>query len=193
SGLAKAGRSWASCRRARSRAARPSCARATCSPSTRTASPRARTRPARCGARSAWSRRWPGSAHSPRASWCGPSSPRCGRSRGRAAPRTTSRCWLQGGVETYRSRADTLAVRLRRASDIPVSERDRVFRHSRAAAIACVLVLVHVVGALLWAGTVRHFVLAYYLVGVAALGALVLKRFVLARFRSSNWLVRLGD
>jgi hypothetical protein len=84
-------------------------------------------------------------------------------------------------------------VRLLRVADVPASERDLLFLHSRARALiaAGALVAVSVVSTVL--GWQRHALLLYYIAAVL-LGALVVFHgLVTARFRPTNWLVRASD
>jgi hypothetical protein len=80
-----------------------------------------------------------------------------------------------------------------RLGDVPKSERDRVFRYSPGRAAALSLVTFGAVAALLYFGLSRRSGLAIYLAAAIVVGMLVMRRFILARFRPSNWLVRLGD
>src|SRR5262245_51728832 len=79
------------------------------------------------------------------------------------------------------------------AADVPVTERDRVFRASRGRAIVFVLLLAGLATMLAWLGWRRGSALSLYLLGALVFWALILGRLVLARFRPSNWLVRVGD
>ena len=80
-----------------------------------------------------------------------------------------------------------------RLGDVPKSERDRVFRYSPARAASFSLVAFLAVAALLWFGLGRRSGLAVYLAAAIVVGMLVMRRFILARFQPSNWLVRMGD
>lgn len=84
-------------------------------------------------------------------------------------------------------------MRLLRLADVPTTERDRVFRYSPARAVLATCALLGASGglaALGWSG--RNWV-AYYVAAILLIGLLVLRRFVAARFRPSNWLLRLAD
>ena len=82
-------------------------------------------------------------------------------------------------------------LRVLRLADVPAS-RGQIFRYSRgralgaAAAIVCAAVALAV---LRWPNPV----LAYYVAGVLLLSVVILQTFVLARFRSSNWIVQADE
>jgi len=84
-------------------------------------------------------------------------------------------------------------MQLLRAADVPITERDRLFRWSRARAIGFVVVLAGLAATLAWLGLLRDSPVSYYLLGVLVVGSLLMRRLVLARFRPSNWLLRAGD
>src|SRR5438093_4191470 len=77
--------------------------------------------------------------------------------------------------------------------DVPKSEQDRVFRYSPARAASFSLVAFAAAAALLWFGLARRSGLAVYLAAAIVVGMLVMRRFILARFQPSNWLLRMGD
>lgn len=68
-----------------------------------------------------------------------------------------------------------------------------MFRWSRARAIGTILVIGAAIATLIAFGLRQHMPLLHYLAGVLGAGTLLLRRLVLARFRASNWLVRVGD
>jgi len=80
-----------------------------------------------------------------------------------------------------------------RLGDVPKSEQDRVFRYSTARAASFSLVAFLAVTALLWFGLGRRSGFAVYLAAAIVVGMIVMRRFILARFQPSNWLVRMGD
>lgn len=83
-------------------------------------------------------------------------------------------------------------MRLMRASEVPETPRDRLFRASRLHAVVFVLGCVGACAAMIW----RHWPApraAYYASGVVLLFLLLGRQFVIARFHPSNWLVRVGD
>ena len=83
-------------------------------------------------------------------------------------------------------------MRLMRATDIPETSRDLVFRSSRLHAVILVLGCVFACAAMIFYGW-PHPRLAYYISAVILFFLFLLRRFVTARFHPSNWLVRLGD
>ena len=84
-------------------------------------------------------------------------------------------------------------MQLMRMAEAPAAGRNRVFRYSGSRALIGTAVLVALaVGALLLAWTTANW-LAYYVAAVATIFPLIFRRLVTARFRSSNWLVRLTD
>jgi hypothetical protein len=88
-------------------------------------------------------------------------------------------------------------MRLLRLSDVQTSPADRVFRYSPtrigvfSLAVACAGVALVLFD---WEGRRRStYYIAYYVAGVFFLGLVLMRRFFLARLRSSNWLVRMRD
>lgn len=83
-------------------------------------------------------------------------------------------------------------MRLMRASEVPETPRDRLFRASKLHAVVFVLGCIGACAAMIW----RHWPApraAYYGSGVVLLFLLLGRQFVIARFHPSNWLVRVGD
>jgi hypothetical protein len=88
-------------------------------------------------------------------------------------------------------------MRLLRLNDVEASPGDLVFRYSRTRA-ALLFLAVSCVGAALllvgWEGRKRSaYYVAYYIAGALFLGLVLMRRFFLARLRSSNWLARIRD
>src|SRR5215207_1312548 len=84
-------------------------------------------------------------------------------------------------------------MRLTREADVPDVGDGRTFGYSRArASLAAALVVAGSV-ALVAVGRMRGAPLAYYVAAVALVLLATLRELVLARFRPTNWLVRLGD
>src|SRR5215471_9671370 len=82
---------------------------------------------------------------------------------------------------------------LLRLAEVQTSARDPVFRYSPAralllafAAVCASTVLVLIVGR-------EMSFLAYYIAGVFLFGFILTRRLIIARFRSTNWLVRMND
>lgn len=84
-------------------------------------------------------------------------------------------------------------MRLLRLSDVDTSLSDRVFYYSRVRALVFPFVALGASGGLLLRAASAHWNAGYYLTAVLLLFVLLLKRFVTARFRPSNWLVRMND
>jgi hypothetical protein len=84
-------------------------------------------------------------------------------------------------------------MRLLRLGDVDPSRRDRVFYYSRVRALVFAFVALGAGAALLLRAASAHWNAGYYLAAVILLFVLLLKRFVTARFRPSNWLVRMND
>ena len=84
-------------------------------------------------------------------------------------------------------------MRLLRLGDVDPSRRDRVFYYSRVRALVFAFVALGAGVALLLRAASAHWNAGYYLAAVILLFVLLLKRFVTARFRPSNWLVRMND
>ena len=81
-------------------------------------------------------------------------------------------------------------MQLLREREVPANEHDRVFRYSRTfATIAYALVLVAPM-ALFVTGVRHHLVLPPVIAMGSAMLVFLAKRFLVARFRPSNWLVR---
>ena len=84
-------------------------------------------------------------------------------------------------------------MRLLRLGDVGPSRLDRVFYYSRVRALVFAFVALGAGAALLVRAASAHWNAGYYLAAVILLFVLLLKRFVTARFRPSNWLVRMND
>jgi hypothetical protein len=84
-------------------------------------------------------------------------------------------------------------MQLMRLADVTATDRDRIFAHSRSRALlgAMFLLITAVAAAVLsW---INHSWLGYYLAAVIFLSFFIFRKMVSARFRPSNWLVRLTD
>lgn len=82
---------------------------------------------------------------------------------------------------------------LLRLSDVNTRLRDQVFYYSRIRVLVFVFVALGATGALLFGAVSAHWNAGYYLVAVILFFGLFLKRMVTARFRPSNWLVRMNE
>jgi len=84
-------------------------------------------------------------------------------------------------------------MRLLRLDDVHTDAKHRVFRYSRVRALfLSAAVLCTSAGLIVFDGRGR-FAIGYYIAGVLLVGLILMRRFVLARFRRSNWLVRTSD
>ena len=84
-------------------------------------------------------------------------------------------------------------MRLLRLNDVEINPTDRVYRYSRWHAV---LVVIVALGGAAWAAFHAYtagWKPGYYIAGVIILFLELLRRFVTARFRPSNWLVRTND
>jgi hypothetical protein len=84
-------------------------------------------------------------------------------------------------------------MQLMRLADVPSDRRDRVFYYSRFRAIIGAAALIALAGgALLW-GWLNEVWLAHYAGAVLLILLLVFQKLITARFRPSNWLLRMTD
>lgn len=84
-------------------------------------------------------------------------------------------------------------MQLLRLADVEKLPRDRVFRYSRLNAAAAVLVALGVIAALLYPSITAHRRFGYYFSAGICLFLALASGYVTARFRPSNWLVRMND
>ena len=84
-------------------------------------------------------------------------------------------------------------MQLMRLADVPLDERDRKFYYSRFRAVLGTTILIAVAFGALVFGWLKDVWLAYYVAAVVAICLLIFQRLVTARFRSTNWLVRMTD
>lgn len=84
-------------------------------------------------------------------------------------------------------------MKLMRRADVPEIERQHQFQYSPPRAILAVTFVVCASSALILFGWKNESLLAYYIAGVFLLATLLLRRLVYARFRRSNWLVKMTD
>jgi hypothetical protein len=83
-----------------------------------------------------------------------------------------------------------MLVRLREA---PLGWHDRVFRYSRTTAVLLVSILLALAAGTAFCAIAVHSKPGYYIAGIIALGCVLMRRFITARFRASNWLVRMNE
>ena len=84
-------------------------------------------------------------------------------------------------------------MRLLRLSDAEAGPRDHVFCYSRTRALLLGLAWMTAILALVFRAFDAHWKAGYYLAAVLFLFLLLTQRFITARFRTSNWLVRMND
>lgn len=84
-------------------------------------------------------------------------------------------------------------MQLLRLADVPLNQRDQLFYYSRLRAVAGATILAAFAAAALVFGRQTGLWLAYYVAAVAAICLLLYQKLVTARFRPSNWLVRMTD
>lgn len=84
-------------------------------------------------------------------------------------------------------------MQLMRLADVTATDRDRVYSYSRShALLGSVTLLITAVATAVYSWA-NHVWLGYYLSAVILLSFFIFRKMVSARFRPSNWLVRLTD
>jgi hypothetical protein len=82
-------------------------------------------------------------------------------------------------------------MQLLRLAEVPATDRDRVFSYSRGRALfSAAILFIAAIGAAILSWS-NHVWLGYYLSAVILLSFFIFRKMVSARFRPSNWLVRL--
>jgi hypothetical protein len=84
-------------------------------------------------------------------------------------------------------------VQLLRLADVPLSDRDRVFSYSRARALFGFFVLLAAATALILLSWSKQNWLGHYVAGMILLCLVIYQKSITARFKPSNWLVRVTD
>jgi len=84
-------------------------------------------------------------------------------------------------------------VQLLRLTDVEGSPRDRVFGYSRVNAALGAIIAIAAMAALLFRANTAHWRAGYYLAAVIFVFLVLTQRFITARFRPTNWLVRMND
>lgn len=84
-------------------------------------------------------------------------------------------------------------IRLLREAEVPESSAAALFRYSPGGAALVVVLLISASVALIGVGRVQGNPLAYYIGGSLLLALWIYQSMVLARFRPTNWLVRVTD
>jgi hypothetical protein len=81
-------------------------------------------------------------------------------------------------------------MQLMKERDVPVAHSDRVYRSSRARALIAYAAILGAFSALFMNGVRHHAWPLEVIAGVCIVGLFLARRFLTARFRPSNWLVR---
>lgn len=84
-------------------------------------------------------------------------------------------------------------MQLMRLADTPLDRRDRVFQYSKPRALIGALALSGIAFGVTLFGWLKSLWLAYCVAAVIVIYLLILRKLVTARFRSTNWLVRMTD
>src|SRR5437773_12562600 len=84
-------------------------------------------------------------------------------------------------------------MRLLRLTDVETSPSDRIFRYSRMRAVLTVLIALAIAAWTAVHAFTAGWKLGYYIAVVIVLFLELMRRFVGARFRPVNWLVRMND
>jgi hypothetical protein len=84
-------------------------------------------------------------------------------------------------------------MQLLRLADVDITPRDQLFLYSRVNALLIALVAIAGSAALLVRASQKHWIAGYYLAAVILLFLALMHKFITARFRPSNWLVRMTD
>ncbi len=84
-------------------------------------------------------------------------------------------------------------MRLLRLNEVETGPNDRVYCSSRTRALLLVAVALAAVAWLVFRGYTTNWKPGYYIAAVVFLLLDFMRRFITARFRSSNWLVRIND
>jgi hypothetical protein len=84
-------------------------------------------------------------------------------------------------------------MQLMRLADVPSDPRQRVFYYSRFRAIIGVAVVTAVAGGVFLWGWLNNVWPAYYVAAVLIIFLLIFQKLITARFRPSNWLLRMTD
>jgi hypothetical protein len=84
-------------------------------------------------------------------------------------------------------------MQLMRLADVPTDQNHRVFHYSLYRAVIGAITLLALAGGALLLGWVQDVWLAYYVAAVLLIFLLIFHKLVTARFRRSNWLLRLSE
>jgi|SRR5579864_999697 len=84
-------------------------------------------------------------------------------------------------------------MRLLRFAEVEASSRDCVFHYSRVTASIVACLVLGACAGLFYQSYSAHWKFGYYFAAVILLFVFLMRRFITARFRPSNWLVRMND
>jgi hypothetical protein len=84
-------------------------------------------------------------------------------------------------------------MQLMRLADVPLDPRHRVFRYSPLRAVVGATILAALAAGVFLYGSLSGAWLAYYVAAVVMIFLLIFQKLITARFRPSNWLLRLTD
>jgi hypothetical protein len=84
-------------------------------------------------------------------------------------------------------------MRLLRLAEAEISPNDHVYCYSRERALLLLIILLALASGMGFYAVHAHWKLGYYITAVVVLSCQLMRRFVGARFRPSNWLVRMND
>ncbi|MBM4263091.1 MAG: hypothetical protein FJ145_16875 [Deltaproteobacteria bacterium] len=85
-------------------------------------------------------------------------------------------------------------MQLLRLSEVPLRDQDRSFGYSRARALGGASLVLCAAALAIYLGNVTLSWLGYFIAGVIVIGLLLYHKAIIARFQSTNWLVRMtGD
>ena len=86
-----------------------------------------------------------------------------------------------------------IAMEVLRSVDVPIDRRGHEFRYSRVRAGAGAAILAALAVASIGFGRMQNSWIAYYITGLILVALLIFHNLVTARFRPTNWLVRMTD
>lgn len=84
-------------------------------------------------------------------------------------------------------------MQLMRLADVPLDRHEQVFRYSRSRAVIGAMILIALALTAFVFGWRQGAWLAYYVAAVGVIFLLIFQKLITARFRASNWLLRMTD
>lgn len=84
-------------------------------------------------------------------------------------------------------------MELLRLADVPTDRNERVFRYSRSRAVIGAMILGVLAAGLFLYGRLKGAWLSYYVAAIIVICLLIFQKLVTARFKASNWLIRMTD